>query len=169
VSPELDPRALFAVLDAHQVDYVLIGGLAAVLHGSPLTTLDADLLPDMSDDNLRRLSVALKDLDATLRVDSEPEGVPFEPHPALIRSMRCLNMSTRVGDVDLTIEPAALDGYESVNSTSIGVLVDGVEVRVAALDDIIRSKEAADRPKDRMALPYLYALRDEIAKGADAT
>ena len=78
-------------------------------------------------------------------------------------------MSTRVGDVDLTIEPAALDGYESVNSTSIGVLVDGVEVRVAALDDIIRSKEAADRPKDRMALPYLYALRDEIAKGADAT
>lgn len=166
MSADLDPRALFAVLDAHHVDYVLIGGLAAVLHGSPLTTLDADLLPEMSDANLRRLAVALRDLDAALRIDGEPDRVPFDPHPALIRSMRCLNLRTRVGDVDLTIEPAALDDYESVSTTSVGVLVDGVEVRVASLDDIIRSKEAADRPKDHAALPYLHALRDEIEKGA---
>ena len=168
MSPELDPRALFAVLDAHEVDYVLIGGLAAVLHGSALTTLDADLLPDMSQENLERLAAALRDLGARLRIEGEPEGVPFDPHPTLIRSMRCLNLRTRVGDVDLTIEPAALDGFEAVNSTSVGVLVDGVEVRVAALDDVIRSKEAADRPKDHAALPHLYALRDEIAKAKDA-
>jgi hypothetical protein len=167
VSVELDPRALFAVLDAHRVDYVLIGGLGAVLHGSSLTTLDADLLPDMAQENLVRLAAALRDLDARLRVAGEPDGIPFDPHPALIRSMRCLTMRTRVGDVDLTIEPAALGDYEAVNSTSIGVLVDGVEVRVAALDDIIRSKEAAGRPKDALGLPYLYALRDEIAKARD--
>jgi len=127
-------------------------------------TVDADILPDMGDENLGRISACLRDLEARLRSPRDPEGVPFDPHPDLLRQMSALTMHTRCGDLDLCIKPAALGDYEEVNARSVGILVKGIEVRVAALDDIIRSKEAADRPKDHATLPILYALRDEIEK-----
>ena len=86
----LDPQCLFTVLDEHGVDYVLIGGLAAVLHGSTAMTNDADILPDNDAHNIERLGVALGELEARLRVDGNPEGVAFEPHPSLIASMLSL-------------------------------------------------------------------------------
>lgn len=161
----LDPGGVFQVLAAHEVDYVLIGGLAAVIRGSTVMTNDADLFASNGDDNVERLSEALRDLDARLRVESTPEGVPFDPHPALIKSMSMLNMTTRCGDVDLTFTPAALDDYETVVRNADVFELEGHRVRVAALDDIIRSKEAAGRPKDHATLPILRALQEEIARG----
>lgn len=98
----LQAEDLFACLDRHRVQYVLIGGLAAVLHGSPLPTLDADICPSTDPENLERLAV-----------------------PMTIR---------------------------------------GVTVRVAALEDVIRSKEAASRPKDQRSLPVLRQLLDEVRR-----
>lgn len=160
----LDPGCIFRVLAEHKVDYVLIGGLAAVLHGSTAMTNDADILPSEEAPNVERLSKALADLEARLRVDSDPDGVEFDPHPALIASMATLNMTTRCGDLDLTFTPAGLAGYDAVLANSETFELEGQLVRVASLDDIIRSKTAADRPKDHATLPILHALKEEIAK-----
>lgn len=158
----LDPECIFAVLAKHDVDYVLIGGLAAVLHGSTAMTNDADIFPSKQPENLEHLSSALVDLEARLRVDTDPDGVAFDPHPVLIESMAMLNMTTRCGDVDLTFMPAGLDSYAAVVGNAATFLIGGHSVRVAALGDIIRSKEAAGRPKDHATLPILRALQEEI-------
>jgi len=165
MSVPFDPISIIRVLTEHDVDCVLIGGLAAVLHGSPATTNDADIMPEMSTANLERVGRALQALDARLRVASEPDGVPFEPHPALLASMSVLNTSTIFGDLDLTIAPTGIDDYESVKSAATEFDIEGSTILVASLDDIIRSKEAADRAKDRATLPLLHALRDEIERG----
>ncbi len=158
----LDPEGIFAALATHGVAYVLIGGLAGVVHGSPAMTNDADIVPAKTDDNLERLSAALLDLDARLRSPDEPDGLAFEPHPTLLSSMSMLNMTTRCGDLDMTFTPAGLDGYDGLAERSVVYELGGHRVQVAALSDIIRSKEAADRPKDHATLPVLRALQDEI-------
>jgi len=157
-----DPACLLRVLDEHRVQYVLIGGLAGALHGSPAMTNDADIVPDPEDENLERLATALRALDARLRVEADPDGVPFDPHPALLRTMRALNTTTRCGDLDLTFSPAALDDYRALEAGSVTFEVAGVFVQVASVADIIRSKEAAGRPKDHATLPVLRALQEEI-------
>lgn len=160
----LDPACLFAVLAEHDVDYVLIGGLAAAVHGSPAMTNDADIVPAKDASNIERLSAALGDLEARLRAESEPDGIPFDPHPALIASMAMLNTTTRCGDLDVTFTPPGLDDYATLRAASVTFELTGQVVKVAALDDVIRSKELADRPKDHATLPLLYALRDEIER-----
>lgn len=164
----LDPQCLFIALAKHEVDYVLIGGLAAVLHGSTAMTNDADIFPAPGADNRERLAEALRGLDARIRDEASPDGIAFDPHPALLASMRILNLTTRCGDLDLAFQPAAMDDYEAVEAAAVALDLDGVDVRVASLDDIIRSKEAADRPKDRATLPILRALHDEIERSAGA-
>ena len=79
--------------------------------------------------------------------------------------MAMLNTTTRCGDLDLTFFPAALEDYDTVVANSVMFDIHGCEVRFAALDDIIRSKETADRPKDHATLPILRALREEIERG----
>ena len=160
----LDPNCVFSVLDQHAVDYVLIGGLAAVLHGSTVMTNDADILPESDPANFERLGAALGELEARLRVDGNPDGVAFEPHPSLIASMAMLNLTTRCGDLDLTFTPAGLDGYGGVRERSVVFEVGGLRIHVAALADIIRSKTAAGRPKDHATLPILHALQEELER-----
>ena len=161
----LDPDCLFRTLEHHGVRYVLVGGLAAVLHGSTVMTNDADIVPASDDDNVGRLAGALRDLEACLRT---PEGpVPFDPHPALLRSMSMLNMTTRCGDLDLTFRPAGIDDYEQLLAASVTFDIAEHRVHVAALADVIRSKEAADRPKDHATLPILRALQEEIHRSSE--
>ena len=161
----LQPQELFDVLARHGVDYVLIGGLAATLHGSSALTNDADICPDQSAENLERLAAALREMDARIRTEAEPEGVAFSADPDLLRRMQLVNLTTRFGDFDIAFQPAGSRGYDDLVRGAFDMEVDGTIVRVASLSDIIRSKEAANRPKDRATLPILYALQDEIAKG----
>jgi hypothetical protein len=142
--------------------------MAGVVQGSPGLTEDADILPDMAEDNLERLAGCLRYLEARLRVPDDPDGVPFDPHPGLLRQMSSLTTTTKFGDLDLVITPAGLGDYASVMRNAVVIPIEGVDVPTASLDDVIRSKEAAGRPKDGLGLPYLYALRDEIAKAKDA-
>lgn len=161
----LDPACLFATLADHDVAYVLIGGLAAVIHGSTAMTNDADIVPDPEPANLERLASALRALDARLRVADTPEGVAFDPHPALLASMRTLNLTTRCGDLDVAANPDGIDDLDALAERAVEFEITGQRVRVAALADIIRSKEAAGRPKDNATLPILRALEEEIARG----
>ena len=158
----LDPNCIFAELAAHDVDYVLIGGLAAVLHGSTAMTNDADIVPSPESANVERVSAALVSLKARLRSESDPDGIAFDPHPELIASMSMLNMTTRCGDLDLTFAPIGLEGFDAIRSRCVNFVVNDLTIQVASLADIIRSKEAADRPKDHATLPILRALKEEI-------
>ena len=160
----LDPECIFGVLAEAAVDYVLVGGLAGVLHGSPAMTNNADIVPSRTPDNLVRLSAALRDLGVRLRSSTEPDGVAFDPHPDLLAGMQMLNMTTRCGDLDLTFDPAGTTGYDDLVRRAVEFRILGIRVLVASLDDVIRSKESADRPKDHATLPLLHALREEIAR-----
>jgi hypothetical protein len=156
---------MLETLRSHRVDFVVVGGLAAVAHGSSLPTEDLDIAPRRNLENLERLAAALQELHARLRTVGDDEGVVFSLDGAFLAAQpQMLNLVTDAGDLDLTISPAAFpEGYDDLVLTSVemDLGVDG-PVRVAALRDIIRSKEAAGRDKDRAALPYLRALADEL-------
>lgn len=161
-----DPVRVLEVLHGHSVEFVLVGGLAAVAHGSSLVTTDVDITPDRRPENLDRLAAALRELGARIRTASEPEGVPFPVDGAFLSAQpHMLNLVTDAGDVDLTFTPAAFpEGYDALLPTAVRVRLVGESLTsIAALDDIIASKEAAGREKDHAALPYLRELRRQIA------
>ncbi len=106
-----------------------------------------------------------QDVRARVRTEAEPDGVRFSVDADFLRRTQLVNLTTRYGDFDIAFQPAG-SGYEDLVSDAIELEIDGTVVRVASLADIIRSKEIANRPKDRATLPILYALQDEIARGA---
>jgi hypothetical protein len=153
-----DPEAMLRVLDETGVRYVLIGGLAATLHGSPHVTTDVDITPDPSLDNLKALAAALDRLDARIRTEGEPDGLAFDRSAEFLTRASILNLTTRYGDLDLTFEPAGTRGYPDLRRRAVDIVIRGIDVPVAALADVIRSKEAAGREKDRLTLPTLRRL-----------
>lgn len=157
-----DPEAILRILGKHGVDYVLIGGLAATLHGSPHVTTDVDITPDRDTGNLARLAAALEELDARIRVEGESGGLPFDRSPEMLAGSMILNLTTRHGDLDLTFEPAGTAGYRDLRRHAMEITVRGTAIPVASLADVIRSKEAAGREKDRLMLPTLRRLLDRL-------
>jgi hypothetical protein len=160
-APPLDAAQILAVLDRHGVDYVLIGGYAAQLHGSKLPTLDIDVTPATTHDNLVRLAAALRQLQAGIRIDELDHGLPFDTSAEALAGMRVLNLRTVHGDLDIAFEPAGTSGYADLIRAAESRTVGGIDVRVAALPDIIRSKQAAARAKDFLTLPTLERLARE--------
>jgi hypothetical protein len=155
---EFDPRALFDVLDRHGVRYVLIGGMAAILHGASHVTTDVDVVPQDSRENLERLSDALRQIHARIRISGEPDGVPFDHAGESLARVRVWNLQTDIGDLDITFEPSGTRGFEDLRRDAVVMHLRSGDVTVASLADVVRSKEAADRPRDRAALPGLRAL-----------
>jgi hypothetical protein len=154
----LDARAIFEALAAHDVQYVLIGGLAAAVHGSPLLTSDMDITPERASDNLARLSDALRELDAKVRAAELDEPLPFSHTADSLAAVDVWNLRTRFGDLDISFVPKGTDGYPDLARSAVESQVGGVVVRVASLADVVRSKEAAGRDKDRRALPVLREI-----------
>ena len=155
---EFKPQDILATLDRHGVRYVLIGGLAAVLHGSAHVTTDVDVVPQVAVHNLEQLSAALKELRARIRVAGEPEGVPFDHSAESLARVRVWNLQTSKGDLDITFEPSGTQGYEDLQRDVVEMRVRDFDVPVASLADVIRSKEAAGRARDRAVLPGLREL-----------
>ncbi len=108
--PAFNPRALLAALDRHHVEYVVVGGFAANVHGAVRPTKDIDVAPAMTTENLTRLVAALRELDAGIRVDEMPDGLPFDTSAEALKGMKMLNLRTRFGDLDLTFSLAGLPG-----------------------------------------------------------
>lgn len=158
-----DPEAICAALNDEGVRYVVIGGTAAVLHGSPRPTNDIDIVPERSMDNLDRLARALGALNARLRTGAEPVETTIDS--AFLSAMPLmLNLVTDHGDLDITFTPAGPRAdFDAWNADALDeVLTTGIVIRVASLDAVIDSKRAAGRAKDEMALPYLESLRDQL-------
>lgn len=154
-----DPAALLGTLQRHGVQFVVIGGAAAVLHGAPYETIDLDITPQRDPRNLTRLAEALRDLDATL-VAEAPPGLRIDE--TVIATLDNARFATRFGTLDLAFLPDGTKGYEDLAVAATSMDVQGRPVMVAALTDVIRSKEAAGREKDRAVLPLLRHLMHEI-------
>ena len=163
--PDFDPEAILAALARHGVRYVLIGGLAATLHGSPHITTDVDITPSTDRDNLARLAEALDDLDARLRVANETDGVPFDRSAEALAGANIWNLMTRHGDLDVTLVPSGTSGFDDLKREAIEIRIRDMAVVVASLADVIRSKEAAGRDKDRLTLPTLRRILQEQDRG----
>ena len=163
---KFDPIGLLRVLVDHDVEFVVVGGVAAAARGSPTSTIDVDICYRREERNLERLAEALEALRARLRgVDEE---VPFILDAKALRAADHFTLTTDLGDVDLLGTPAGTSGYGdiAVHATAID-LEDGLTVKVAALEDLIRMKKAAGRPKDRVELEILGALRAEMRRPRD--
>jgi hypothetical protein len=153
------PVELLRLLVAHNVAFVVIGGIAATVRGSPYATVDVDITPRRDRANLSRLSDALRALDARVYV-SPTETLRFEHEGRSLADAAAWNLATSFGGLDISFEPAGTSGYTDLADRATTVDVGGVKVTVAALEDVIRSKEAANREKDRVVLPTLRRLLD---------
>jgi len=156
------PSEILAALARAQVRFVLIGGLAAQAHGSPSITYDLDICYALDADNLRSLASVLTDLSAVRR--GLPADAPRLP-PLDARTLRAgglFTLTTRSGDFDLLANPDPGFDYESLSEHATRATVAGVPLLIASLDDLIAMKRAAGRPKDRVELEILGALREEI-------
>jgi len=160
------PQEIFSALDRHGVRYVLIGGLAAILHGAAHVTTDVDIAPEEAVRNLERLSTALRELNARIRVAGEEGGIPFGHDAESLRRVRIWNLVTDRGNLDITFVPSGTQGYEDLRRDAVPMRVRGIDVPVASLADVIRSKEAAGRERDRAVLPSLRRLLER--KGDEA-
>ncbi|MGH2786446.1 MAG: hypothetical protein ACRDJV_00875 [Actinomycetota bacterium] len=161
-----EPLDLLEVLAKHSVEFVLIGGIAAAARGSPTTTVDLDVCYRRTVGNLRRLATALRSVDARLRGVSE--DVPFLLEAETLSAGDHFTLSTSLGDLDLLGTPAGTAGFDELVRGATDVDLDGLTVKVASLDDLIRMKKAAGRPKDRVELEILAALRDELSARSES-
>jgi hypothetical protein len=154
-----DPLRALRTLDRHGVRFVLIGGLGARLYGSPTVTNDTDVCYERSPENLERLAAALRQLRAELRgVDKD---VPFRLDVATLAAGDHVTFTTRAGNLDLLGTPSGVEGFDDLARNAESLDVDGLTVPVASIDDLIRMKRAAGRPKDLIEVEVLTAVQDE--------
>jgi hypothetical protein len=145
------------------VTFIVIGGMAAAALGSPSITLDLDICYERSAENHGKLAEALRELHASLR--GAPPNLPFQLDARTIASGDSFTFDTEAGPLDCLGTPSGTAGYRDCCRNSVEVdLGDGVVARVVALDDLMRMKRAAGRPKDRIELEILAALHEERAK-----
>jgi hypothetical protein len=157
-SGELDALSIVSVLNRHHVAYVVIGAFAAIAQHAPIApTRDIDFTPEESTENLGRLSAALSELDARIRTGVDDGGLPFAHDAKSLRRADVWNLICGFGEFDVNFRPAGFEtGYIALIGRAHRLVVDSVEILVADLDDVIRSKELAGRPKDLRVLPALY-------------
>ena len=154
------PEDVIRLLARHEVRYVLVGGLAAITHGSSLVTVDVDICYARDRPNLERLADALREIHADLR-GAEP-GLPFRLDAATLERGDSFTLATDLGALDILATPSGTAGYDDLARTADRLELFGHEVLVASVDDLIRMKRAAGRTKDLLAVEELAALRDEL-------
>lgn len=155
-----DAEGMLRALSEHGIRFVVIGGLAGNAWGSPTVTYDLDICYARDQANLEKLAAALRDLGATLR--GAPDDLPFRLDATTLKLGDSFTFKTRLGDLDCLGTPTGTLGFDELDRTAVRGDLRGVSVRVVALEDLIRMKRAAGRPKDLIEAEVLGALRREL-------
>jgi hypothetical protein len=142
-----------------KVDFVLIGGMAAILHGSARVTFDVDVVYSRTQGNIERLAEVLSPFKPSLR--GAPAGLPFICDAKTIRNGLNFTLTTTLGDIDLLGEVAGGGTYSDLLQHSVDIKAFDVSFKCIDLPTLIRIKEAAGRPKDREAIAELRVLLEE--------
>lgn len=155
--PDLDVREMLRQLVAGGVDFVVIGGIAVLLHGYPRNTRDLDIAFAFDDGNLAALGTVLIKLEAKLRgVDSE---LPFVPDARTLQGVELLTLETSAGWLDVQRRTPGVSSYEGLRRRAERVDLDGVSVLVASPDDLIAMKRTAGRAIDQTDIAALEAIK----------
>lgn len=155
---QADLDALLEALVAAGVEFIVVGGAAAVLHGAPTTTWDLDIVHRISPENIERLGRLLGELHAVVR---DPAGRDLRPQREHLEAGGQLQLSTDFGPVDLLGALHDGRGYDELLESTLTVGDGELEFRVLDLTTLIEVKTSAGRAKDRLLLPVLLALREE--------
>jgi predicted nucleotidyltransferase len=160
-SDKFDPPRIIRELLEHGVDFVVIGGVAVIGHGSQRVTQDVDFIAAADPDNLARLEAALAELGAELwGVDAHLLGIDLDART--LAEGGNFTLVTRAGGLDFFNEVPGGAPYEQVRARSVPVdLGDGVQIRIASVDDLIAMKRAAGRPRDLEDIATLTHIERE--------
>lgn len=162
-----DLRALLAPLNRHGVDFVLIGGMAGISHGSSYPSYDLDVVYARDRDNISRLVDALREIGVRLR--GVPEDVPFVLDARTIENGMNFTFVTPHGDFDILGFADGMPAFDKLKDAAPLRDILGLEVRVASIDHLIAMKRAANRPKDRLMVEEYIVLADEQRKAAEGS
>ncbi len=158
-----DPQGLIAVLVRLQVDFVVIGGLAATFHGAAIPTVDLDIIYERSRENLERLAKALQELTVRLR---QAEDVPFRVDARSLRNGDRFTFTTPLGDFDCLGTASGAPDYAHLRSRAKGMTFGSSSIKIATLDDLIAMKQTTGRAKDVAKLAELLELRKLVGDQA---
>lgn len=154
--PEFSPTALLRRLVAHGVDFVVVGGIAMIAHGSARLTQDLDVCYATDQANLDVLGAAMVELGARLR--GIADDVPFAPDAATLRRTFILTLDTPEGPIDLLRAPDGGPPYAELRARAERIEIDGVAVLIASLEDMRAMKRTANRDKDKLDLEEIDAI-----------
>lgn len=154
---------LLTTLHQGNVEFILIGGLAGMAHGSARATVDVDVVYARNQSNLEKIEACLASTKPYLR--GAPPGLPFRFDVATMERGLNFTLTTTIGDLDLLGEVAGGGTFELLKANSEWVMIFGVEVRCVTLEKLIELKRAAGRPKDFEAIAELEALLEERGMG----
>ena len=153
-----DIEGLLRTLCEREIEFIIIGGVAAVLHGAPTTTFDLDIVPEQSETNLDRLMDVLLAHETLVR---DPAGRRLEPNPVALRGRGQLQLMTDLGPLDILCRLHDGRGFEELKSSTVLLDTDGLALRVLDLPTLIEVKQSTGRARDRMVVPLLLALLRE--------
>jgi hypothetical protein len=154
-------EAPLRLLGEYKVECVIVGGVAAAIHGSLLLTNDLDVCYSRDPANLKQLADALHSVHARLR--NAPEGLPFILDAETLKRGLNFTFASDIGDLDLLGEVRGVGHYDEVRSGSVTVELFGYRFSVIDIGKLIVAKRAAGRPKDLIALPELEAIQEAMA------
>lgn len=155
-------QTLLAQLCDAGVEFIIVGGAAAVMHGAPITTNDLDIVHRRTPENVARLLEVLQQIDATMRYDFANRGL--RPTAEMLAGRGQINLTTSLGPIDPLCELDEGKGYEELLAYSEIVMEEGRMLRLLDLPTLIAMKTKAGRPKDRIVLPILIATLQERDK-----
>ncbi|MGI8670552.1 MAG: DUF6036 family nucleotidyltransferase [Aridibacter sp.] len=145
-----------------KAEFVIIGGVAIIAHGVPHATFDLDFCYARTPKNIKKIVTALTDFNPRLR--GFPNDLPFIWDERSLQNGTNFTLQTNIGDIDLLGEVAGVGTYTEVFEHSIKLKLFDFEVNVLSLDDLIKAKKAAGRPKDLLVLPELEALQEALSQ-----
>lgn len=162
---DFNPKALLETLARHDVDFIVVGGLAGMVLGSSYPSFDLDIAYERSPTNLERLVAALRELKVTLR--GAPEEVAFVLDARTLRAGANFTFDTSYGPLDILGDIAGAPPYEKLRADSVTGEIAGVGIRVSSIDHLIAMKDAAGRTKDKLMATEYRTLADEIRRRAN--
>jgi hypothetical protein len=164
LSPSLRLRPLLELLDRHAVDFIVVGGIAGIVHGWAHPTFDFDVVYARDEQNLKRMASALTELGVTLR--GAPADPQFQPDVRTLAAGCNFTFVSKYGSFDILGKAAGMRDYAAMRADAKTEELWDVSVRVASIDDLIRMKRAAGRPKDKAMAEELIAVIEDQRRSA---